>query len=176
MFGFIALLSFGRSLATECTSLNNELCVARLTIIELNPVELKYYLFIMSLDKCSGSCKCNSECKNYCTCINDYNCNPSTCIFENGKYLEHIVDDSVIICDEIIYVIDIVPTNVSINSDDKNIRWKMNCYSLLSVSFISDHITIYNHYYLLSLCKTLVKTKRKPTTVLKNIKIENKKF
>ena len=37
MFGFITLLSFGRSLSTECTSLNNELCVARTTIIELNP-------------------------------------------------------------------------------------------------------------------------------------------
>ena len=26
------------------------------TLIDLNPVELKYYPFMISLDKCSGSC------------------------------------------------------------------------------------------------------------------------
>ena len=28
----------------------------RPTLIDLNPVELNYYLFMISLDKCSGSC------------------------------------------------------------------------------------------------------------------------
>ena len=28
----------------------------RLTLIDLNPVELEYYLFMISLDKCSGGC------------------------------------------------------------------------------------------------------------------------
>ena len=37
-------------------SLNNEQCKTRLTFIDVNPVELKYYLFMISLDKCNGSC------------------------------------------------------------------------------------------------------------------------
>ena len=28
----------------------------RLTLIDLNPIDLEYYLFMISLDKCSGSC------------------------------------------------------------------------------------------------------------------------
>ena len=49
-----ALLSFSGSLATKCMSLNNEPCVIRPNLIDLNPVELNYYSFIISLDKCSG--------------------------------------------------------------------------------------------------------------------------
>ena len=30
--------------------------MVRPTLIDLNPVELKYYPFMISLDKCSGSC------------------------------------------------------------------------------------------------------------------------
>ena len=44
------------------------------------------------------------KCKNYRTCKKDYSWNPSTCICENGNCLKSIVDDSVIACDEIIYV------------------------------------------------------------------------
>ena len=33
---------------------------------------------------------------------NDYIQNPSACICENGKYLKSIVDNSVLVCDEII--------------------------------------------------------------------------
>ena len=58
------------------------------------------------------------------------------------------------------------------NSDDKKERHKMNCYILHR--FISDHITIDNCYYLLSLCKTLVKTKRHRYT--NNINMENNEF
>ena len=32
----------------------------------------------------------------------DYVSNPATCTCENGKYLASIMDDSVIICDEVI--------------------------------------------------------------------------
>ena len=53
---FIILLSFSSSLATKCVSLNDEPCIVRSTIIDLNPVELKCYPFIISLDKCNGSC------------------------------------------------------------------------------------------------------------------------
>ena len=48
---FIVLLSFSSSLAhvakvsdqTKCLSLNDELYMARPTLINLNPIELKYY-------------------------------------------------------------------------------------------------------------------------------------
>ena len=53
---FIVLLSFSGSLATKCLFLNDEPCMARPTLINLNPVELKHYPFITSLNKCSGSC------------------------------------------------------------------------------------------------------------------------
>ena len=37
-------------------SLDNESCMIRPFIIDLNRVELKYYPFIISLVKCNGSC------------------------------------------------------------------------------------------------------------------------
>ena len=52
----IALLSFSESLATKCALLNNEPCMTRTFRINSNPVELKYYPFMISLHKCSGSC------------------------------------------------------------------------------------------------------------------------
>ena len=54
----IVLLSFSSSLArdqTKCLFLNDEPCMVRPNLIDLNPVELKYYPFMISLDKCSGS-------------------------------------------------------------------------------------------------------------------------
>ena len=56
---FFALLSFSSSLAleqTKCLFLNDEPCMVRPTLIDLNLVELKYYPFMISLDQCSGSC------------------------------------------------------------------------------------------------------------------------
>ena len=41
---FIILLSFSSSLARKCLSLNDESCMIRPTPLDLNPVELKYYL------------------------------------------------------------------------------------------------------------------------------------
>ena len=54
--GFILLLRFRISLATKCLSLNDDPFMVRPIVIDLNPVELKYYPFMISLDKCSGSC------------------------------------------------------------------------------------------------------------------------
>ena len=56
----IVLLRISNSLArvtnvrTKCMSLNDESCVVRSTVIDLNAVELKYFLFIIRLDECSG--------------------------------------------------------------------------------------------------------------------------
>ena len=53
---FIVLLSFSESLATKVLSLNDKPCMVRPTLYNLSSVELKYYLFIISLDNCSGRC------------------------------------------------------------------------------------------------------------------------
>ena len=51
-FGFV---SFSRSLATKYMLLINEQCKTSLTIIDLNLIELKYYSFMISVNKCNGS-------------------------------------------------------------------------------------------------------------------------
>ena len=46
--------------------------------------------------------KCRCECKKRHVCEKDYVWNPATCNCENGKYLASVMDDSAIMCDEII--------------------------------------------------------------------------
>ena len=53
---FIVLLSFSISLASKCLFLNDEPCMGRPTLIDMNPFEIKYYPFMISLNKCTGSC------------------------------------------------------------------------------------------------------------------------
>ena len=53
---FIVLLSFSGSLATKFVSLNNEPLMIMVTFVDSNSIELNYYLFMISLDKCNGSC------------------------------------------------------------------------------------------------------------------------
>ena len=53
---FIALLSFSIPLATKCLSLNDQSCMVKHNLIDLNPVELKYYQFMVRLDKRDRSC------------------------------------------------------------------------------------------------------------------------
>ena len=54
---FIVLFSFSSSLATKCVSLNDEPYMLRPSLIDLNPFELKYYPFMISLGTCNGSYK-----------------------------------------------------------------------------------------------------------------------
>ena len=68
-------------------------------------------------------------------CKKYYSWNPSTCICENSMYLKSFADDSAIVCDEIISatgtilrnLANTISTNVkstvSINSDDKKLRY-----------------------------------------------------
>ena len=53
---FIGLLSFCIPLATKFVSLHNEACMVRYFLIDLHPIEIKYYLFMISLQKYNGSC------------------------------------------------------------------------------------------------------------------------
>ena len=60
---FILLLSFISALArvamisdrTKCLFLNDDPYMVRLTLIDMNPVVLKYYPFMISINKCTGS-------------------------------------------------------------------------------------------------------------------------
>ena len=167
MFSLIVLLTFSDSLITKCVSLNNEPSIFRSTYFDLNPVELKYYSFMIGLDKCCESCNvssskicvrkktkdinvklfnmikdknetktitihvscdckckfnsttfnlnqiwndktCQCERKNYGRCKKDYSWNFGIGFCENSKCLKSIADASVIECDEIISVMDIV--------------------------------------------------------------------
>ena len=53
---FIVLLSFSEYLAIKCLFLNEQQYIVRPTIFDMNPVELKYYSFMISLNKCTGGC------------------------------------------------------------------------------------------------------------------------
>ena len=54
---FVVLLSCIESLGKKCLLfLNDEPCMFRPTLTDINPVELKYYPFVISLNKCTGSC------------------------------------------------------------------------------------------------------------------------
>ena len=56
---FIVLLRFSISLArdrTKCLFLNDEPCMVRPTLINMSPAELKYYPFMISLNKYTGIC------------------------------------------------------------------------------------------------------------------------
>ena len=117
---------------------------------------------------------CQCEIKNYRTCKKGYSWNPSTCIGQNSKHLRHIVDNSVITCDETMYIIHIVSTNVSINCDDKKARYKVECYILQTVLLV-----IILPLIIAIICGLYVKHRPKPNKTYsrtKNIKMENSEF
>ena len=41
--------------------IKNVQCKMRIFLIDLNPVELKYYLYTITSDKCNGSCNALTE-------------------------------------------------------------------------------------------------------------------
>ena len=53
---FIVLLSFSISLTKKIMFSNDEPCTDIPTIIDVNPVELKYHPFMVRLNKCTRSC------------------------------------------------------------------------------------------------------------------------
>ena len=73
----------------------------------------------------------NVSAKSYGMCKKDYDWNPSTYICENGRYLKHIADTSVIASNKFMNAADTVSTNatntiptnfttaVSVKSDDR---------------------------------------------------------
>ena len=59
---FIVLLGFSKSLSTKCMFLIDERCMVRPTTNGMNPNELKYCPFVISLNKCAGSCNKRHKC------------------------------------------------------------------------------------------------------------------
>ena len=68
------------------------------------------------------------------TCSSSQKWNYDKCIYicENSKHLKHIADDSVIVCDDIIYVMNIIPTNMR-NTIPTNMT------SIISTSVSKNH-------------------------------------
>ena len=50
---FIALSCFGELLVTKCVFPDNQIFIARPTLIYLNPDKLHYYSFMVSSDRCN---------------------------------------------------------------------------------------------------------------------------
>ena len=81
---------------------------------------------------------------------------------KNSKYLKSVVDTSVTECDEIVIGIDnlstkrtnAVATNLTCTVSVSYYSKKSKRLLYFTYSFISNHITSDNYYYLLSLCKT----------------------
>ena len=90
----------------------------------------------MNNDKCRWECKNPKE---HNACEKYYLWNPSTCTCENGEYLASIINDSVIICDEIIEITkststETVPTkNTPTNFNEKKITFKTEKIVLASL-------------------------------------------
>ena len=53
---FIVLLSFSKSWETKIVKLNNEPCIIRFFLIDLNTFKLKHHPFKTNPDKCNESC------------------------------------------------------------------------------------------------------------------------
>ena len=63
--------------------------------------------------------KCEFECKKIHICDKEYVWNPSKCICENEKYLESIMADSAILCDDVINPYDEEIKTIPTNFDEK---------------------------------------------------------
>ena len=70
-------------------------------------------------DQWPNNNKCRFECKEHHICEKEYVWNPATCNCENRKYLASIIDDSAIICDEVIDA-DAELHNVKLSPKDDN--------------------------------------------------------
>ena len=82
--------------------------------------------------------KCQYECKKHNVSEKDYVWNPSTCNCENDEYLASIMDDSTIICDEVIK-----PYDEEINFNEKKATYKkQNLYILLVFLLITIALLI----------------------------------
>ena len=76
----------------------------------------------------SNQCRC--ECKKHNVCKKYYVWNPTTCNRDNGKYLASIMDDSTIICDEVMKTYEEKKT-VPSSFIEKNVTCKLQSFYIL---------------------------------------------
>ena len=76
-------------------------------------------------------------------CQKDYVWNPANCNGENGKYLASIMDDSVIICDEVIK---------SYDEQIKFIPENFNEKKLWNTKFLHFTCLFINHHHIIDSC------------------------
>ena len=77
-------------------------------------------------------------------CEKDYVWNPSTCNCENGKYLASIMDDSAIICDE---VIDADADKEANSNNETNFNEKKQLSTAIALSIA---VSIYCYYHFIT--------------------------
>ena len=65
-------------------------------------------------------------------CKKDYIWNPATCSCKNGKYLEIIIDDSVVTCGEVIEEEKSIPTNL--NEKKQPVKQKISYFTSLLIN------------------------------------------
>ena len=85
-------------------------------------------------DQWRNNTKCLYECKERLVCEKDYVWNPPTCNYENKKYLASIMDDSAIICDEVIDADADAELNDQTNFNEKKATCKMQSFYILLAS------------------------------------------
>ena len=86
--------------------------------------------------KCNSNQKWNNdkywcECKKHQTCKKYYIWNPATCTCKSRKYLVNIIDDSVIMCDEVMNAEE--TKTVTTNFNDKNAICEIQTFYILLV-------------------------------------------
>ena len=77
--------------------------------------------------------KCRCECEKRHICEKDYVQNPSACSYGKGKYSASIMDDSVIICDEVIKSYDEEIKAIPTNFNEKKVTCKTQSFYILLV-------------------------------------------
>ena len=96
--------------------------------------------------------KCQCQCQKCHICEKDYVQNPSTCSCENGDYLASIMDDSTIICDEVIESYDEKIKTIPTNFNEKKVTCKtQSFYILLAFLLITVvlQIAVSVYYYVI---------------------------
>ena len=87
---------------------------------------------------------CNDdECKQHNICEKDYIWNPAACSCENCKYLTNTMDDSVVMCDEIVESYNEETKTIPTNFNKEKANGKThNFYILLAFSLITITLLI----------------------------------
>ena len=91
------------------------------------------------------------SCKKYHKYKENYSLNPSTCIYENSKYLESVADTSVTECDEIVTVMNNLSTKETNTTFTSTVFYYILHTFLLAIISLLIITIIFYHYAKLSI-------------------------